>query len=606
MKTRTFIATLMLTIGVAMLTTALRLGAADATCPVDGCFTLAAPGDHKFWDGPYINLAQVPDPALCGTPGVPCFKYQLTVGGGGDRLRVGFDTVLQDFRPFPDPPGGPPPGARFRIQVKKEPAGPIEEVCVYPPDCPGEVVPNGGYSTEMFVPSPAAGVWTVTVIPTDVTDLAFRMRARLEPQPTPAPVYLQLPNLRIIPPYELTFTAPAYPFGPAGPPGVSCMPEEMAPPPGGEGAVTCLRFSAGVHNNGEGWLGIQFYYPQAQPCEEPMSFRVFQRLRYSDDTIVSCNGGPDPLGACQGRDSAGCAVFHPSHGHFHYEGIYRYTLFEVPDLSTGKLETPAGGGAGHKRGFDPADEEMADWHRFYQEPPEAPRSGPDSDLWFTLGVGWGDIYDWNRSGQYVDFPVNPDGTPADGYYVIQGVTDVDDNLLESDENDNTGYTFLIVQGQTVGICERGYGKSPWDPNKVVLPASADITSDALSTQVSPACAAVLQPDLQVTSVVASPNQARQGEKITITATIANTGLSDAAVSQTRFVLDDIIHIATVDTPAIPARGSVIVSTEWRTSGEKGQHTIRVTADQSNAIAEQAEDNNTRTTTVTIKGNRIGL
>ena len=237
-------------------------------CPVDKCLTLEAPGDHVFWDGEYIDSALVVDPADCEEEGSPCVEYQLTVPAGGGKLRVGFDAVLQGFRSFPDPVG-PPPGFRFRIQVK-DPEGILkEESCLYDPEC-GEASTNAGYSTEVFVPSPAAGDWTVLVIPTDVTDLAFRMRAKLEPQTAEPPVRVLLPNLRLIPPYEPTLIAPAYPFGPAGPPGVSCMPEEMAAPPAGEGATRCLRFSAGVHNNGEGWIGIHFFLnPLPEFCPDP-------------------------------------------------------------------------------------------------------------------------------------------------------------------------------------------------------------------------------------------------------------------------------------------------------------------------------------------------
>lgn len=117
----------------------------------------------------------------------------------------------------------------------------------------------------------------------------------------------------------------------------------------------------------------------------------------------------------------------------------------------------------------------------------------------------------------------------------------------------------------------------------------------------PVCAL---PDLQVTNVTASNNRAREGEKVTITATIANTGAIPAGASQTEFLLDGATVLGTVDAPAIPAGGTATVSMQWRTAGVRGEHIIRVGADKTNTVAEGNETNSAATLTVNVKGNKV--
>jgi gamma-glutamyltranspeptidase/glutathione hydrolase len=111
-------------------------------------------------------------------------------------------------------------------------------------------------------------------------------------------------------------------------------------------------------------------------------------------------------------------------------------------------------------------------------------------------------------------------------------------------------------------------------------------------------------DLQVNNVVASNDHARQGEKITITATITNTGTTEAAPSNTEFLLDGATVLSTVDTSAIPGGGTATVSVKWDTHSANGEHTIHVTADKTDLVAEGYEDNNAATLTVTVKGNKV--
>jgi hypothetical protein len=113
-----------------------------------------------------------------------------------------------------------------------------------------------------------------------------------------------------------------------------------------------------------------------------------------------------------------------------------------------------------------------------------------------------------------------------------------------------------------------------------------------------------QPDLIVSQLTASNNQARQGDKVTFTATIRNDGQAAAVASQTEFRLDNTTVLGLINTAALAPGASTQVSANWLTaSAKKGQHTILATADKNNVVAESNEGNNTKTITVSIQGNK---
>jgi uncharacterized delta-60 repeat protein len=111
-------------------------------------------------------------------------------------------------------------------------------------------------------------------------------------------------------------------------------------------------------------------------------------------------------------------------------------------------------------------------------------------------------------------------------------------------------------------------------------------------------------DLQVTRIEAHDERGPEGEKVRITATIANTGSISAVPSQTELLLDNTNSLGWIDTPTIPAGGTTTVSVNWDTRSVKGEHTIRVTADRTANVAESNEDNNAATLTVNVKGNKV--
>jgi hypothetical protein len=114
------------------------------------------------------------------------------------------------------------------------------------------------------------------------------------------------------------------------------------------------------------------------------------------------------------------------------------------------------------------------------------------------------------------------------------------------------------------------------------------------------------PDLQVTKISASDIKTiRAGDKVTLTATVSNLGAADAAASQTEFLLDGSrMPGGLVDTPLIGAGGSVPVTLSWDTRGLKGEHTLKVIADSGGSVDESSDTNNTRETTVIVRGNQV--
>ena len=431
-----------------------------------------APGEARFWEGPYVERslladrgfaatflgnpvpAQVSACALAGT--TSCYRWELVLAEPGARLRVALDHPRREDQ--------------FRLELR-DPSGALAAEA----ETSG-FFPGGEYAAEAFVEAPEAGVWTVEVVPFDAATTGFRMRAKLEaevPPPPPATPRLPLlPNLQVIPPHEPTFVAPAVSVvqwltpertnlgvAAAGAQPASCALEEAL-----EGARRCLRFSAGLWNVGRGPLDLVLGPVEAPAAgnHQMLTGTMFQRVYFSDGTIEDV-----PAGAYE---------FHLTHGHNHYTDFTTTRLFRVVDARLGLL-VPAG--EERKAGFCLGDQELADWFQFDQAPrgtynfspqgcasPAGEVAGVPNPLGpgrFGFSPGWGDVYRWQRTGQYVEF-----AGQSDGLYVLQTAADDLGRVAESNETDNLGYALVRVEGSTVHVLERGFGASPWDAAKVVL------------------------------------------------------------------------------------------------------------------------------------------
>ena len=394
-----------------------------------------------FWDGGFVAQGTAP------------FEYPLQVAPGGARLRVAIDTPSREDT--------------FVLDLV-DPKGVVK----------GSAENGNQFNDEAFVEKPAAGRWIVRVTPSGATRASFRLRAKLErtvPAPPPGTVAM-LPNLRTVPPYELTFVAPANPLNGLYPPDtvnppldvagvhpLSCTADEMAPAEaGGAGAARCLRLTSGPVNIGTGPFDMRFSMTEdvtdgdldAAYLRGPIS----QMIHHSDGSTV--------------LRPAGTYIFHTTHAHFHDENILTYELFKV----AGTKLVPAG--AGVKSGFCPADQLFGEWDRFVQQPSGSFGEGDSptgscfspEDGFIGLTAGWGDVYRWQRPGQYVEFGENTDGT-----YVVRSTVDKGNQILETDETDNAAYALVKITGETITPIERGWGLSHLDPTKVVFSGAGPAT-----------------------------------------------------------------------------------------------------------------------------------
>ena len=390
--------------------------------------------DAVFWTGGYVAdhvvTTQLPTSAACQV--VHCFTWKLTLTSVPERLRVGLDTPSRE--------------SSFTTELINEAGTTV-----------GSATNSNRFNIEMFVAKPAKGTYTVRVVPRDAAYARFRLRAKAEgPLPTYKKKTLLLPNLQATPPYEFNFTAPANPLNGLYPPDtvnppldvlgyhpLSCAADEAAE----SGAKRCLRLTTGPRNGGAGPMDLG-YVPIEHQLGLVAEGPVTQYLHWSDGSITS--------------RPAGTFLFHKTHAHYHFQDLLDYSIWKV---GAGHKLTLAGRGT--KAGFSPADQLFADWFEFsqqqgqYVEGASTARSVGAST--FGLSVGWGDVYRWQRPGQYVEFAGN-----GDGLYVVRSAVDIKNHVLESNEHDNAAYAYVQVTGESVRIIERGQGLSPWDAGKKVF------------------------------------------------------------------------------------------------------------------------------------------
>ncbi|MHB1262332.1 MAG: lysyl oxidase family protein [Thermoplasmatota archaeon] len=203
-----------------------------------------------------------------------------------------------------------------------------------------------------------------------------------------------------------------------------------------QGAVKCMRFGNGVANPGHGPVQIRLTVEQAAQALAPLDGRFSQEIRQADGSVEE-----HPVGA---------ATFHPTHGHWHYDGLAVFDLYEV-DTDTGlRGELAASHG---KSGFC-----FLDWDEMVEnitEPAEQERAETDclipgvAGSW-TNGIsrGWYDFYYYGLTDQYVDI----DGL-ADGVYELVASADPLGTLDELDETDNQSSLLLSISGDDVEVLE---------------------------------------------------------------------------------------------------------------------------------------------------------
>src|SRR4051812_9040314 len=117
---------------------------------------------------------------------------------------------------------------------------------------------------------------------------------------------------------------------------------------------------------------------------------------------------------------------------------------------------------------------------------------------------------------------------------------------------------------------------------------------------------VPQPDLTVggTDITVSGLRGK-GDSQVIVAVVHNIGTANATGVPVRFTVDG-AQVGVLQTiGSIAAGGTGRASVIWSIKGLKNSHTIAVTPDPANAIAESNESNNTGSRIVTVKGGKVG-
>lgn len=373
---------------------------------------------------------------LLPIPALAASKEDLSIGAGESVFWTGPHVDVAGGESWTYKLSVKEPGYRLRIGIDHPEIGDRYDVRLTKPDGGSASFTSGDglYSGEYLEQDPEPGTWTIVVTPATVTDSNFRMRARLEAEEPflgvkQGPVE---PNLQVLPPHEASFLMPVTNGAAAGDPvGVdllgreSCHPEEHAE----DAAVRCLRFAFGIRNTGRGPLQLFESGPLGQDHE------LIQRLQLAGGGYI--------------EREAGIARYHKTHGHYHHHDAVALRLYRVLDETTGEMEAA---GAKHFKGFAHRSELLREWEIFY---PTWPHQG------FGLDAGWADIYEWDRPGNYIDFGLN-----GDGLYLVRMWADPVRGVVESNERDNTGYTYLRVTGSEIEMLEAGRGQDPWDPCKI--------------------------------------------------------------------------------------------------------------------------------------------
>ena len=405
-------------IGAVVVASALLSGGApvQSAAPA-GAVARLRPGVPAFWVGSARPVESI-DGGRTGR------VYPLDVPAGGWRLRVSFDHP--DFRDGYD-------------------------FSVVSPD--GQETHGTGYtSSEIAIDRPQAGRWQVRASMVDPADTRFRLRALLERSaPTRGRGRQQLlPNLRLVPPHEFTFSGGLGSLAGLGPNvqvgGVGCTPDDIA----SYQPTRCLRFSLGPANLGPG--PFEMVFESGQGIVTPGQAK--QRIHLADGSVV--------------ERLAGEFEYHKTHAHYHHTGFGTLELMKVTNPAKG---TMVRAGTGPKQGFCTADIMLAEWSSFANDPQNASPSqclaeggstghNNPTGTAMAISVGWADLYSWEQDGNFVDF-----GTNGDGRYVVRSTADAAGHVLESNENDNTSYAYIEVKGESIRVLERGIGTSPWDKRK---------------------------------------------------------------------------------------------------------------------------------------------
>ncbi len=133
-----------------------------------------------------------------------------------------------------------------------------------------------------------------------------------------------------------------------------------------------------------------------------------------------------------------CALFHPTHEHWHIDGSARYSLL---DLAGDEVV------GARKVSFCLRDSERLPGPRGVNGSDEESYLDCARDKQQGISPGWGDLYDLELDGQTLALP---EGMP-DGRFCLRMTADPFDRFRETEERNNAWMTALRITGTVVRV-----------------------------------------------------------------------------------------------------------------------------------------------------------
>ncbi|MBI2077729.1 MAG: hypothetical protein HYT80_05060 [Euryarchaeota archaeon] len=290
------------------------------------------------------------------------------------------------------------------------------------------------YASIVLDEDPKPGTYTVEVIAVQ-GKARYEAIVQLEARPKAAPPREIAPNLVGLAPDELTLES----YGDVVPSSVArgCYSYEIIE----QGARRCLRVSTALGNAGEGQLQVHMVPLEGAKAGAGMG-RYTQRIFSTDGSF---------------RDvPVGLGAFHPTHRHFHYNGLAQFTVYQY-DLDAEKRGEQVA--QSRKNGFC-----FVDMGLVALGLPGTTYSGNHESACFTprqnggwitgISPNWYDLY-WNDlDDQYVDIQGVPDGT-----YELVFMANAEKTIVETTMDDNEASAVFSLKNNQVKVLKRidGFG-----------------------------------------------------------------------------------------------------------------------------------------------------
>jgi hypothetical protein len=193
-----------------------------------------------------------------------------------------------------------------------------------------------------------------------------------------------------------------------------------------------LRFESGLGNIGRGPIEVRPNTNRPCPDGHHHATQVIYRdgsrfFRRAVDTQVA-------------RRSAGCMIYHPAHNHWHFQAASRYTLFQPGEERT-LVQV-----ARRKMSFCLRDSRrVPQSYGTYHQPEFYGACSKHSPQ--GISVGWVDVYQSFLAGQALRLPQ----AAGNGLYCLQIKVDPRNQLLESDDGDNTSMRAFTLRGDRIAF-----------------------------------------------------------------------------------------------------------------------------------------------------------